>query len=80
MIGLQDSEPRATKTEGEPVLYLDFDGVLHHEDVHWDPRRGAYLGGAAGGHRLFEWIPALEQLLQEFPAVRIVRKRLAGPS
>jgi len=25
------------------VLYLDFDGVLHHEDVWWLPRRGAYI-------------------------------------
>lgn len=25
------------------LLYLDFDGVLHHEDVRWSPKRGAYM-------------------------------------
>jgi hypothetical protein len=35
-------EPRPTKPlagQGEPVLYLDFDGVLHNEDVLWHPSR-----------------------------------------
>jgi hypothetical protein len=52
------------------VLYLDFDGVLHHEDVYWDPRRGAYM--AARGHKLFEYVSLLEELLQPWPAVKIV--------
>ena len=26
------------------LLYLDFDGVLHPEDVLWHPKRGVYLG------------------------------------
>lgn len=27
---------------GELILYLDFDGVLHHENVLWHPRKGPY--------------------------------------
>jgi hypothetical protein len=55
---------------GRPILYLDFDGVLHHEDVIWQPRRGAYMN--AWGHRLFEHVQLLEQLLAEVPQVAIV--------
>lgn len=55
---------------GEPVLYLDYDGVLHHENVHWDPRRGAYAGPP--GFQLFEHAELLEKLLAPYPAVRIV--------
>ena len=66
-------EPRLLKPpagRGEPVLYLDFDGVLHHEDVWWDPRRGAYMN--AHGHRLFEHVSLLEDLLAPWPEVKIV--------
>jgi hypothetical protein len=52
------------------VLYLDFDGVLHHEDVYWHPRRGAYM--AARGHKLFEYVSLLKELLQPWPEVKIV--------
>jgi hypothetical protein len=36
------------------VLYLDFDGVLHPDEVYWHPRRGAYLREdlVAAGHAL----------------------------
>lgn len=59
-----------------PVLYLDFDGVLHHEDVRWTPRKGVFLGpeAAASGvaNRLFEHCQVLEELLDPYPQVRIV--------
>ena len=55
----------------ELVLYLDFDGVLHHEDVRWHPRRGIYLN-APPEYRLFQHAPLLEALLQPHPNVRIV--------
>ncbi|MGX5652719.1 HAD domain-containing protein [Hydrogenophaga borbori] len=55
---------------GEPVVYLDYDGVLHHENVFWDPRRGAYAGPP--GFQLFEHAELLEKLLAPYPAVRIV--------
>ncbi|WP_236962031.1 HAD domain-containing protein [Hydrogenophaga sp. SL48] len=54
----------------ETVLYLDFDGVLHHEDVWWHPRRGVYI--KTPGYQLFEHVPLLEEVLASFPEVRIV--------
>lgn len=56
--------------QGEIVLYLDFDGVLHHEDVWWHPRRGVYI--RTPGYQLFEHVPLLEEALAEFPELRIV--------
>lgn len=55
----------------ERILYLDFDGVLHHENVLWHPRIGAYLS-APDGHVLFQHAELLEGLLRPFPKVRIV--------
>ncbi|WKB55436.1 HAD domain-containing protein [Eleftheria terrae] len=54
-----------------PVLYLDFDGVLHHENVRWHPRRGAYID-APREYRLFQHAELLEHLLQPYPHIRIV--------
>lgn len=59
--------PRGT---GDVVLYLDFDGVLHHEDVWWHPRRGPFI--KTPGNQLFEHIHMLESTLQPYPCVRIV--------
>ena len=61
---------KAPKGEDEVVLYLDYDGVLHHEDVWWHPRRGAYV--RAPGYELFEHMPLLEAALERYPEVRIV--------
>lgn len=56
-----------------PVLYLDFDGVLHHEEVWRHPKRGIYIPQhVAPGRTLFEWSFYLEQALAPFPSVRIV--------
>jgi HAD domain in Swiss Army Knife RNA repair proteins len=55
----------------ELVLYLDYDGVLHHENVHWHPRRGAILK-APERYRLFQHATLLEDVLRPFPTVRIV--------
>ena len=58
-----------------PVLYLDYDGVLHPADVRvtkdepHQPR--VYQAGRATPHPLFEHAPLLERILQPFPAVRI---------
>lgn len=54
----------------EKVLYLDYDGVLHDEEVYFHPRRGIYI--ATAGRTLFEWVPILEQLLEPHPDVAIV--------
>jgi len=52
------------------VLHLDFDGVLHHADVWWHPRRGTHI--EVPGHRRFEHIALLEDALTPFPKVAIV--------
>lgn len=65
--------PAAPLPPADIVLYLDFDGVLHHEAVMWHPRRGIYMNLAeAVGRKLFEWADALEAILSEFPLARLV--------
>jgi hypothetical protein len=54
----------------EIVVYLDYDGVLHHDDVYWSRKEGIHI--RAPGATLFEWAHILEQLLAPFPDVRIV--------
>jgi hypothetical protein len=61
---------KTPKGQGAVVLYLDFDGVLHHEDVWWHPRRGVYI--QTPGYRLFEHVPLLEAALAPFPEVSVV--------
>lgn len=53
------------------VLYLDFDGVVHHDAVYWSRDAGIHIRGAPG-RVLFEWAPILEDLLAPFPGVKIV--------
>lgn len=52
------------------VLYLDFDGVLHDEQVYFHPRCGIYI--ETPDRTLFEWMAILEELLAPHPDVRIV--------
>jgi hypothetical protein len=59
------------KGNGCPVLYLDFDGTLHHESVWWHPRRGAYLI-APPRYKLFQHTGLLEEMLAPYPNVAIV--------
>lgn len=66
---LPASRPRSAKA----VLYVDLDGVLHHESVLYDPRRGVYMSEAlAPGHTLFQWADILEDLLGPYPEVALV--------
>lgn len=53
------------------VLYLDLDGVLHHENCLWHPKRGAYLC-APSRYVLFQHAELLAQLLEPYPEVKIV--------
>lgn len=53
-----------------PTCYLDFDGVLHHENVVRGPRRSAVM--LEPGHQLFEWAPVLVNALEPYPDVSIV--------
>ncbi|WP_197065329.1 HAD domain-containing protein [Massilia sp. 9096] len=58
-----------------PILYLDYDGVLHPADVRVtreEPLRPRiYEGGRPTDCPLFEHAPLLERLLEPFPDVRI---------
>jgi len=55
------------------VLYLDLDGVVHHEAVLWHPRIGIHMSPyEAAGRALFEWVPLLEAALDPYPAVALV--------
>lgn len=54
-------------------MYLDLDGVVHHEKVLWHPRKGIYMSPyEARGHALFEWLPILEEELALHPSVALV--------
>jgi hypothetical protein len=58
-----------------PILYLDFDGVLHPADVRVtksEPTRPrVYDRGRPTDHPLLEHAPLLEDILRPFPALRI---------
>jgi hypothetical protein len=56
-----------------PILYLDYDGVLHAEDVRLVRRRPCiFESNKLSDIPLFEFAPLLEQLLAPFPELRIV--------
>lgn len=52
------------------TCYLDFDGVLHHENVGRGPRRTARM--LEQRHSLFEWAGYLADALHPYPNVSIV--------
>jgi len=52
------------------ILYLDYDGVLHDEDVWWHKKHGIYL--TTPNRRLFEWSHILERIVAEHTDLRIV--------
>ena len=62
---------RYVRGAGEDVLYLDFDGVLHHENVLWHPNVGAYLS-APDGYVLFQHAQLLENILVPYPNLKLV--------
>ncbi len=65
--------PASSPRCAEVVLYLDLDGVIHHEAVLWHPRRGIYMSPlGAVGRTLFEWVPILEEELAPYPSVALV--------
>lgn len=56
---------------GQRILYVDFDGVLHHENCLWHPKRGPYLV-APPGHTLFQHAQLLADMLRPYPDLKIV--------
>lgn len=58
-----------------PILYLDYDGVLHPADVRVSPADRyprVYVRGQPTAHPLFEHLPLLERLLEPYPQLRII--------
>ncbi|OBY86769.1 hypothetical protein ACM14_04145 [Delftia sp. JD2] len=65
--------PASSPRSADVVLYLDLDGVVHHEAVLWHPRFGIYMSPyQAAGHSLFEWLPLLQEELAPYPQVALV--------
>lgn len=63
----------STRAAPLQVLYLDYDGVLHHDAVYRSPKRGIHIDSSrAPGRRLFEWTEFLIQAVQPFPRLEIV--------
>lgn len=63
----------AASSHSAAHLYVDLDGVLHHEAVQWHPTRGIHMDQTrAPGRTLFEWSPILIDVLASFPSVRLV--------
>jgi hypothetical protein len=61
------------KGTGGFLLYLDFDGCLHHDHCLWHPRIGPYLSvPEGGGYVLFQHAELLERALRPYPRVEIV--------
>jgi len=56
-------------TSAPPVLFLDFDGVLHPDEVY---RVRGQIVLRRDGISLFEWAPLLAEALAPHPSVRIV--------
>lgn len=54
-----------------PLLYADFDGVLHPAEVVFGSQ-GPMLADTQVGHRLFEHAAVLATLLDAYPEVRVV--------
>lgn len=55
----------------QDLMYLDFDGVLHHDSVFRSRARGIYLDAPAS-FKLFQHLPLLEHALAPYPDVQIV--------
>lgn len=62
-VGVRRRDPKS------PTLYLDYDGVLHPDEVY-------FVGGQVvlrmDGFSLFEWSSILEELLGPYPKVQIL--------
>ena len=61
--GIRERVPRC------PTLFLDFDGVLHPDEVY---RVGGRIVLRVDGFSLFEWSSILDELLAPYPGTQIV--------
>ena len=53
---------------GQRILYLDFDGVLHHENVMWSHKQGPHLK-APPQYRLFQHVPPVSYTHLTLPTI-----------
>lgn len=73
MADVEDNMSSQGRAALPQVLYLDFDGVLHHDAVFRHPTGGIYLDTEiAPGRCLFEWAEHLVQAIRPFPKLEIV--------
>lgn len=59
------------KVEQAPLLFLDYDGVLHPHDVRMSTA-GPRMSSAMASHALFEHVHLLALMLSRHPDVRLV--------
>jgi len=52
-----------------PVVYLDYDGVLHSDEVYWYRKRGIVL---RADHGLFAAAGILESILAPYPKLQLI--------
>lgn len=57
---------------GEPLLYLDFDGTLHHEAVYWDQSTSRPFLRAPARYTLFQHAALLDEMLTPQPGIAVV--------
>lgn len=70
---MTDAQSSATNQPPAQVLYLDYDGVLHHDAVYRKPKAGIHIDASvAPGRRLFEWTEFLIHAVGPFPLLEIV--------
>lgn len=63
----------AANQSPKQVLYLDYDGVLHHDAVYRTPKLGIHIDArVAPGRSLFEWTEFLIHAISPYPDVSIV--------
>ncbi len=65
--------PASKTRSADVVIYLDLDGVVHHESVLFHPKCGVYMSPSIAKARvLFEWASILIDILTPYPNVRLV--------
>lgn len=69
-------EMKDPKGSNQAILYLGFDGVLHHESVFRSHKRGPFLSvppdDMNDSHSLFQHADLLGDILSQYPDLRIV--------
>jgi hypothetical protein len=67
-----DLKPSIEALKSEALLYLDFDGCVHHEAVYWDPVHRQPILKAPPRYTLFQHAALLDEMLAPYPGIAIV--------